>query len=73
MEVDREGRVYASNQENGFVKVFAKTGKYLGQITDVASKTPQPIEGIKGLAVTPDGNILATHRDEVLVLKATAP
>jgi DNA-binding beta-propeller fold protein YncE len=71
--VDKDGRVYATNQERGVVAVFGPNGKSLGKLTDAAAKVPTPLDGIKGLAALPDGTLVAGRRDEVLLLKPTAP
>jgi DNA-binding beta-propeller fold protein YncE len=73
LAVDKEGKVYATNQERGVVAVFGPNGKSLGKLTDAAAKVPTPLDGIKGLAALPDGTLVAGRRDEVLLLKPTAP
>jgi len=73
LAVDKEGRVYATNQERGNIFVFSKTGKSLGKASDASLKVPAPLDGVKGLAALPDGSIVAGRRDEVLLLKPVTP
>jgi len=70
--VNSQGQVFASTASGDFCKVFDKNGKLLGVLGD-ADKKDQPITGLKGLAFLPDGDLLASQGQQILVLHSVPP
>ena len=66
--LDSQGRIYVSCPEGNFVKVFAKNGKLLGKLTDAAVPKGEAMQGLRSIAVAPDGDIIASRDSEILIL-----
>jgi len=66
--VDRQGRVYAALQDGGSVKVFEEGGKSLGKVVLTEPKDA-PLEGVKGLSVSAEGDLIVGRQREVWVLR----
>ncbi len=71
--VDPQGLVYATAQDDNFVKVFENDGKYLGKVTDISHKE-DPMRELSALTIADNGDIIAClHKDEVVVLRPVPP
>jgi len=70
--VDGQGRVYVSLLDGGVVKVFDGNGKFLGKVVLVDPKG-QTLGGVKGLAITSTGDLIAACGGEIRILRPVPP
>ncbi len=56
--VDREGKVYVADSNNGRIEIFDKDGRFLSQITNRTAADSGGLTLPRGLAVTPEGYII---------------
>jgi YVTN family beta-propeller protein len=62
--VDSSGRLFVCTDDGNKVSVFSADGGSLGYLVDEKG-SPEPLKGIRGLTVTPDGDLVGVGGDTV--------